>query len=287
MELLTNSSWAVAAKAPPDWMLMEPDAVKTVDPKAVLCHVQDGLKDTDWVWAWERGRPPLLPWGDLPLFDQLAQYPRAVRYTVTLPTGTARIDAPAITGSCAASADGATLSFTDGYAFLNADGKPHTLQLDVVSPSADGGLLDDIRVHIQPQTLPLEDWREQGLDGFSGRALYQKTVNLQKDPGCRYVLSLGNVCYSAEIRVNGTLCGTCVWAPYQADITKALQSGENEIAVVAANSAACERRHMLVDEGRALAWNRYWNEDNIDREPAALSSGLFGPVTIQVYRSAD
>ena len=35
---------------------------------------------------------------------------------------------------------------------------------------------------------------------------------------------------------------------------------------------------MLVDEGMALGWNRYWNGDNMEREPQNLVSGLLGPV---------
>ncbi len=37
---------------------------------------------------------------------------------------------------------------------------------------------------------------------------------------------------------------------------------------------------MLVDEGEALGWNRYWNGDNIEREPKNLVSGLIGEVRL-------
>jgi hypothetical protein len=118
--------------------------------------------------------------------------------------------------------------------------------------------------------------RRHGLDWFSGRALYRKTVELRKDAGLRYTLDLGRVHLYTEIWVNGSPCDTQLWVPYRADIAAHLRNGQNEIAVVVANSAACARRHMLVDEGMALAWNRYWNEDSIGREPENLVSGLLG-----------
>ncbi|MBN1777960.1 MAG: hypothetical protein JW811_07540 [Clostridiales bacterium] len=280
IELLSDSSWAVAAAVQPNWTNIAPETVKTVDPKTVLCHVMPGLNDTDWVWAWERGRPPIQPWGDLPLFGKLPLYPRAVRYTVTLLAGAMRIDKPDIAGDFTARLDGKPVSFTDGFATLPPDGRIHELELDVAAPSPDGGLLDTIRVHLAPQTVPLGDWRERGLSWFSGRALYQKSATIPKKPGRRYMLDLGKVCFYAEVWVNGALCGTRIWEPYRMDITEQLKDGENVIAVVVANSAACERLHMLVDEGMALSWNRYWNEDNIDREPEALISGLLGPVVL-------
>ena len=256
--------------------------MRAIDPKQVLCHVAEGLQDEDWVWAWERGRPPMQPWGDLPLFGQMPQYPRPVRYAITLPAGTAQVHRPELTGTYTALLDGRSASFSDYILRLPADGQAHTLLLDIDAPSPDGGLHGNIHVHVLPQTVPLGDFSQRGLPWFSGRALYKKTIEITKNPGCRYLLELGRVRWYAEIWVNQTLCGTRVWEPYRVDITEQLTDGQNEIAVVVANAAACERRHMLVDEGMALAWNRYWNEDNIDREPEALMAGLLGPVRIVV-----
>ena len=282
--LLSDSSWAVASEAPPDWTQSEPHDVRTIDPKQVLCHVASGLTPADRVYAWERGRPPMLPWGDLPLFGETPRYPRAVRYTVTLPAGAVQAEKPQIQGTVSAFLDGIPISFAAGTAALPADGRTHQLRLDVSAPSPDGGLIGNITVRLRPRQTELGDWRAWGLAWFSGRALYKKTVTLHKDPGLRYTLDLGRVCFCAEIWINGALRGTCIWPPYRVDITDHLQNGRNEIAVAAANSAACARRHMLVDEGMALAWNRYWNEDNIDREPEALVSGLLGPVAVTGWK---
>ena len=71
-----------------------------------------------------------------------------------------------------------------------------------------------------------------------------------------------------------------MWEPYQIEVTELLREGENTFTVFVSNSAACERRFMLVDEGEALGWNRYWNGDNIEREPKNLVSGLIGEVRL-------
>ncbi len=281
--LLSDATWAVASEAPSGWPHAEPAAVQTVDPRQVLCHVAPGLRDADWVWAWERGKPPMLPWGALPLFGELPQYPRPVRYTVTLPAGAASVEPPDVSGTYTARLDGSPVSFAAGAVGLPADDQPHLLQLEVSVSSPDEGLRDAVRVCLRPRPVLPGDWRSYGLGWFSGRAQYQKTVTLRKDHGLRYVLDLGQVCFYAEIRVNGTLCGTRLWPPYRLDITGPLRNGDNEITLIIANAAACERRHMLVDEGLALAWNRYWNEDNIDREPETLVSGLLGPAVITGY----
>ena len=286
-ELLTDASWAVAAAPPPGWPLAVPEAVREIDPKAVLCHVAPGLADRDFVKAWERGRPPMQPWGDLPLFGQTAAYPRPLTYAVTLPAGTACVEPPDAKGAYAAYLDDTPVSFADGALELPPDGRPHTLRLELTAADGRGGLQSGVRVRVRPLQAALGDWRGHGLSWFSGRALYRQTVTLQKEPGLRYALHLGRVCFSAEIWVNNSLCGTRVWEPYTVDITAFLRDGDNEIAVVAANSAAVARRQMLVDEGMALAWNRYWNEDNIDREPENLLSGLLGPVTITAYARAE
>jgi hypothetical protein len=47
----------------------------------------------------------------------------------------------------------------------------------------------------------------------------------------RILLDLGNVCYLAEVYVNGKNLGILWHAPYQLDITDALQKGNNDIEV--------------------------------------------------------
>ncbi len=46
------------------------------------------------------------------------------------------------------------------------------------------------------------------------------------------------------------------------------------------NLAGNERRYLLVEEGQALGWNRYWNRDNMERDASGFASGLLGPVRL-------
>ena len=94
------------------------------------------------------------------------------------------------------------------------------------------------------------------------------------------MLELGGVNHCAQIWINGRLADTRLWRPYRVDITSLLRPGENEITILVSNLASNERRHMLVDEGMALGWNRYWNEDNMDRDSRNYVSGLLGPVRL-------
>ncbi|MEY8353932.1 glycosylhydrolase-like jelly roll fold domain-containing protein [Lachnospiraceae bacterium 54-53] len=132
---------------------------------------------------------------------------------------------------------------------------------------------------VEPWKVNLKDWSSFGLPWFSGRCRYTSHFRADRD-GSRYKLDLGKVNFCAEIWINGRLAAARIWAPYCADITEFIEDGENEITVVAANLAGNERRHMLVDEGEALGWNRYWNEDNMDRDSQNYVSGLLGPVRL-------
>lgn len=137
--------------------------------------------------------------------------------------------------------------------------------------------------------MPYGEWASAGLSWFSGRVLYRNhflvdQVAFSVGGQMRYVLRWGQSNSSAEVWINHRLAGVCIWAPYEVDITEFIHEGENQISIVVANLAAPSRRHLLVDEGMALGWNRYWNEDNIDRESEDLVSGLMGPVRIYRFR---
>lgn len=113
------------------------------------------------------------------------------------------------------------------------------------------------------ESRALGDWSE--LDArYSGSASYGKTVELKPADlsGRRWTLDLGDVRDVAEITVNGTAIGTCLWAPYRVDVTDALRSGSNDIRVRVTNTGANER-------GETVA------------------SGLLGPVRLFPSRSVE
>lgn len=162
------------------------------------------------------------------------------------------------------------------------------LELDVEAESPEDGLQQPLQVLLKPVPISYREWASLGLPWFSGQALYRNRfwwkpdVFREEGQELRYILQWGQRESCAEVWIDHQLAAVTPWAPYRADITEFLQEGENEITIIVSNSAAPARRHMLVDEGMALGWNRYWNEDNIDRESEDLVSGLMGPV--RIYR---
>lgn len=281
VKLVSDSGWIVNDRLEDGWNCAENHAESRIAISDVLrCkNFNKGLPSGLWIPAWERGTPPLKPWGDKPLFGKLLSYPVRLFYTVAIPAGTEIIHKPEVGGEAAYTLDGKPFTWENSCIHLCPSLFVHQLGIMVLAGNERDGLRTPIRVEMVSASAPLMDWRRHGLDWFSGRCLYRNTFELEQPKG-RYELDLGTVDFYCEVWANGKLAGVRVWAPYRVDVTEYLQKGTNHIAVVVANSAANERRHMLVDEGMALGWNRYWNEDNIDRESGNLAAGLCGPVTL-------
>ncbi len=235
--------------------------------------------DHGWIPAWERGQPPLLPWGDLPLFGKTAEYPVTLYYTVTIPSGSIQIEMPETEGETFCFLDGKPVVWNNGWKDIWRNDDKHMLTIQVRADSASCGLKRPVRVRMAPYRMNLTDWQLLGLSWYSGSCRYRNTFYAKPD-GHRYQLDLGKVNFCPEVWVNGIPAGIRLWAPYKLDITGFLKEGENEIVVLVSNLAGNERRHMLVEEGQALGWNRYWNEDNMDRDSQNYVSGLLGPVRL-------
>jgi hypothetical protein len=77
---------------------------------------------------------------------------------------------------------------------------------------------------------PLEDWKNWGLEKFSGLLDYTKPVTIEKTEG-RILLDLGKVCHVAEVWVNGKSVGARMWGPYVFDLSDAVKPGQNDIRV--------------------------------------------------------
>jgi hypothetical protein len=75
-------------------------------------------------------------------------------------------------------------------------------------------------------------WKDQGMPFYPNAVSYSRTVDLERRDG-RYLVRLakwhGTV---AEVRVNGKPGGIIGWQPYEADITRLLRDGGNEVEVV-------------------------------------------------------
>lgn len=175
--------------------------------------------------------------------------------------------------------DGKEVHWENGIHILPDNERIHILTIQITAGGCSDGLKQPIRVTMKAVAVNLSDWRMLGLPWFSGRCRYTNTWSVEQLEGT-YMLELGGVNHCAQIWINGRLADTRLWRPYRADITSLLRPGENEITILVSNLASNERRHMLVDEGMALGWNRYWNEDNMDRDSRNYVSGLLGPVRL-------
>ena len=276
----TDSDWIVCESVTKDWTSIDyKPSASYVDPSARL-NQAPALKPDVWSYAWERGKPPMKPFGDLPFFGESLAYPQKVCYGIELPKGTSAVKYPIVSGEeIEILIDGAPADFNDGSCSVIPDGKDHRMRISLIANDGHDGLQAPVSVELVPQKYDLGDWRLHGLKWYSGFASYKNRFSLTEKTG-RYILDLGKVSHQAEVWINGKKAGERIWAPYTLDVTELLRHGENEITVIVSNSAGVEHQFMLLDEGEALGWNRYWNYDNIQRDKEKLVSGLLGTVRL-------
>jgi len=278
--ICTDSKWITCESTVKDWIKVDfKPCVNSFDPSA-HSTLAFAFRPTDWSWAWERGKPPMIPFGDMPLFGEGLTYPQIVCYGIELPSGTAAVKYPEVSGdNIEILIDGMPAVFKNGICTLTPDGNTHYMQIRLSAKGKNDGLHAPVTAELVPWKYTLCDWRLHGLKWYSGFASYKNRFVLAKKEG-RYILDLGQLCHQVEVWINGKKAGERVWAPYRLDITELLNNGINEIAVIVSNSAGVEHQFMLLDEGEALGWNRYWNYDNIQGEGEKLISGMLGPVRI-------
>jgi hypothetical protein len=117
----------------------------------------------------------------------------------------------------------------------------------------------------------LEDWRNNPqLADSCGVAVYTTRFSLEKTAK-KYVINLGEVCYTAEVYINGKAIGKRIWKPFRFDITDYVQGGENvlEIRVKASDYNAKVRRGREGDTTFSSIANS-----------GRIANGLKGPVQI-------
>ena len=108
-----------------------------------------------------------------------------------------------------------------------------------------------------------------GLESYSGMFVYDKRVDIRKEDGKRYLLSLGNVACSCKVNINGKTAAVSCVPPFEFDITDYIENGENSLSIEVANTLC----------------NHYCTSPSpYSNYPQDASSGLIGPVKIRVYR---
>ena len=248
------------------------------------------LGGKDWQPAWEYVAPPEKPFGE-PAYPIDAPEPRVVWYRQPLPPGAVAVGSPKIEGRWQAWVDGVPLKFKNGLAPLPGDRRGGLLAIRVETDDRHAGLLEPVTVSCRPVEQKLGSWTEANLDWYTGRAIYATTFNLTADyaldDDLRLRLDLGNVCWCAEVWLNGKLVGTRVWPPYEIDVGDFVQPGENRLDIVVANLLANRMRWDIFDDVRGVQLNRKWHDGNILRDRWCLQSGLIGPVRLVPFTRVD
>lgn len=134
----------------------------------------------------------------------------------------------------------------------------------------------------------LMDWSKQedsAIRYYSGTGVYTKTFlwDTTKIKSGRIWLNVGKVSNIAQVIINGVDCGIVWTNPFQADITKALREGENELTIKVTNTWRNRLigDHNLPEDKRITHTNAPYR---LNGKPL-LEGGLMGPVVIEITKS--
>jgi len=265
ISLVSERSWKVSREEGKGWLKLNYD-------------------DSSWRNAWVRGKPPLRPWGHLPLRGREVEFPVNLWYRQKLPIGAKRIEFPGVKGDCAVYLNGEKLTDIDKGIDIPEEKRreDNILAIRIKVDDFSGGLTKPVRIECEPRETKLTSWGEKGLGWYSGRGVYTKEVQIPREYlGGKVILDLGEVKHTVEVWVNNKLVSTRIWEPYIADITEYVTGGKNKICLLVSNLLANEMRWKIFDEVKGRAANRYWHEDNIERDSQQLVSGLLWPVKLK------
>jgi hypothetical protein len=140
----------------------------------------------------------------------------------------------------------------------------------------------------------LKSWTELGgeaVQNFAGTARYSISFDAPDINSVDWQLSLGKVCQSACVRLNGRELGTLITPPFQV-VVRGLKPKGNKLEVEVTNVSANAIRHYDRED---VSWKTFHdiNFVNLDYRPFDASnwpltdSGLLGPVTLTALRSLN
>lgn len=134
---------------------------------------------------------------------------------------------------------------------------------------------------ISDAEVPTEygDWSLLYGKDFSGKCQYKTRFYSAGEPK-DIVLSLGKVCYSCEVILNGVKIADLFMPPYETVVDKKLLKKENELIIAVSNTAS----NALTCFELPADWEKKhigpYHERALEFEKKLLESGLFGPVKI-------
>lgn len=151
------------------------------------------------------------------------------------------------------------------------------------------------------QVTELKSWTEFGGDAvknFSGVARYTLTFDRPQGAANGYILDLGRVAESAQVRLNGEVLTTLFSAPYRLELNAGQLRDRNTLEIEVANLMANRAADL---DRRGVAWKKFYNINMPARRPAnrgpdgnfsaagwdPLPSGLIGPVTLTAAERID
>ena len=123
------------------------------------------------------------------------------------------------------------------------------------------------------------DWSALYGKDFSGKCQYRAKftfVGEKKD----LILSLGRVCYSCEITLNGTKVADLFMPPYETVIDKALIKKDNELVITVSNTASNVFVHFEIPKEWKSKHIGPYHERALEFEKKLVAGGLFGDVEL-------
>ncbi|WP_026370586.1 glycosyl hydrolase [Kallotenue papyrolyticum] len=126
---------------------------------------------------------------------------------------------------------------------------------------------------------------QEALTAFAGTASYQMRLRLPADAEA-WALDLGQVCWSARVRLDGRQVATLIAPPFRVLLPAGLSAGEHELEIEVTNLMA---NRLAAMDRRREAWRRFFFVSSTYQpfdasEWAPLPSGLLGPVRLVPLR---
>jgi hypothetical protein len=143
----------------------------------------------------------------------------------------------------------------------------------------------------EPQQLDRGDWGTQGYPFYSGNAVYQGEVEIEKREGEAYLLDLSNAqsCLCRAL-VNGEEAGLVAWQPWRVDITPFVKTGSNRLEIEVVGTLRNTMGPLHHKAGDNLPWvgpEQFVDEENWTDEYNFVPYGLMGEPAIIICQTAE